>query len=709
MSLTASPSSVASGGSSTLSWTTSNATACTASGGWTGTKALNGSETRSGLTSTATYTLTCTGAGGSASQAVTVNVMPVNPPPTLALTASPSAIVQGNASSLTWSTTNATSCAASGDWAGTKATSGTQSTGALGSIRTYNYTLSCNGAGGSTSQTAAVTVSATPPAPTVSLRANPAQVAQGGTSTLTWSTTNASSCTASGGWSGTKPTSGSQVTAALTQTTTFTLTCSGAGGSGSNNTTVTVSPPTPAPTLTLTATPNAVTQGGSSTLSWTSTNATSCVASGDWSGTRATSGSEATGALSSVRTYSYTLACSGAGGSASRTATVTVSASAPPPTVSIAANPSQVAQGGTSTLTWSSTNATACTASGGWSGTKSISGTQVTGALTQSTSFVLTCSGAGGSATGTATVTVPSSPSAVAFPLKIAPDQRHLVDQNDRPFLIVGDTPWSLITGITKADAETYLEDRRQRGFNAIIVNIVEHWYNGPLTRDGQAPFAKRNGYYDFAQPNEAYFAHVDYVLNLARNKGIYVLLTPAYLGYLGGDEGWWPEINTAVNTETVMENYGRFLGTRYRGFNNIMWVMGGDWYGDASLAKTRAIVRGIQATDQARIFTAHNGRFESGAQYYSNESWFTFNTTYSDCNSAATHSAADYQRSPSRPFVFFEGYYENENSSTARCMRSQAYWPVLLGSVGSFFGNNPIWKFAAGWQTPLAQKVRAA
>ena len=118
-------------------------------------------------------------------------------------------------------------------------------------------------------------------------------------------------------------------------------------------------------------------------------------------------------------------------------------------------------------------------------------------------------------------MTVPSSPSTVAFPLKIAPDQRHLLDQNDRPFLIVGDTPWSLITGITKADAETYLEDRRQRGFNAIIVNIVEHWYNGPLTRDGQAPFAKRNGYYDFAQPNEAYFAHVDYVLNLARNKGI--------------------------------------------------------------------------------------------------------------------------------------------------------------------------------------------
>ena len=700
--LSATPSSIASGGTTTLSWTASNATACTATGGWSGARALSGSEARAGLVATTTFALTCSGAGGTASQAVTVNVTPANPPPAVALSAVPNAIVQGSSATLSWSSTNATGCTASRDWTGAKATQGTQSTGTLTSVRTYSYGLSCTGPGGVASRSATVVVSATPPAPSVSLSANPAQVAQGGTSTLSWSTTNASTCTASGGWSGTKAISGSQTTSALSQSTTFTLACTGAGGTTTRSVSVTVTPAMPAPTVVLTATPSAIVQGGASTLSWTTTNAASCVASGDWSGSRTTSGSQSTGALNTVRTYSYALSCSGAGGTTSKTATVTVSALPPPPTITIAATPSQVSQGGTAMLSWSSANATSCSASGAWSGSKPLSGSQVTAALSQTTTFVLSCIGAGGTASRSTTVTVTAPPPVVAFPLKVSVDQRRLLDQNDRAFLVVGDAPWSLFTALTKAEAEAYLEDRRQRGFNAILVNIVEHFFNGPVNRDGQAPFARRNNVYDFAQPNDAYFAHVDYVLNLARSKGLLVLMTPAYLGSQGGQEGWWPEINTAVNTEAVMENYGRYLGNRYRGFSNIVWVMGGDYYADAMLAKTRAIVRGIQATDQARLFTAHNARYESGAVHYNAEPWFTLNTTYSDCSATPGQLIGDYQRAPTRPFVYIEGRYENENSTTARCLRSQAYWPVLLGAVGSVFGNRPIWLFDPGWQTAL-------
>lgn len=68
------------------------------------------------------------------------------------------------------------------------------------------------------------------PAATASLSANPTSVAPGGTTTLTWSSTNATSCTAGGGWSGTKGTSGSETSAALNATTSFTLTCTGSGG-----------------------------------------------------------------------------------------------------------------------------------------------------------------------------------------------------------------------------------------------------------------------------------------------------------------------------------------------------------------------------------------------------------------------------------------------------------------------------------------------
>jgi hypothetical protein len=68
------------------------------------------------------------------------------------------------------------------------------------------------------------------PAPTVSLSANSVAIPSGTSATLNWSSTDATSCTAGGGWSGTRPTSGSATVGPLTAQTTFSLTCSGAGG-----------------------------------------------------------------------------------------------------------------------------------------------------------------------------------------------------------------------------------------------------------------------------------------------------------------------------------------------------------------------------------------------------------------------------------------------------------------------------------------------
>ncbi len=75
----------------------------------------------------------------------------------------------------------------------------------------------------------------------------------------------------------------------------------------------------------------------------------------------------------------------------------------PPPTVSLAVSPTTLAAGFTATLTWSSSNATACTASGSWSGSEATSGSlAVTPATNGSYSYTLTCTGAGGTAAATA-------------------------------------------------------------------------------------------------------------------------------------------------------------------------------------------------------------------------------------------------------------------------------------------------------------------
>ncbi|MBI1892595.1 MAG: hypothetical protein HYS14_00550 [Candidatus Rokubacteria bacterium] len=83
---------------------------------------------------------------------------------------------------------------------------------------------------------------------------------------------------------------------------------------------------------------------------------------------------------------------------------------APAPTLALTATPSSVAYNASATLTWSSTNATTCTASGVWSGSKPVSGSQSTGPLTSTSTYILTCNGSGGSVTKSATVTVGAAP-----------------------------------------------------------------------------------------------------------------------------------------------------------------------------------------------------------------------------------------------------------------------------------------------------------
>jgi len=94
--------------------------------------------------------------------------------------------------------------------------------------------------------------------PTVSMSPNSINVFVGQPVTLTWSSANATTCAASGAWSGTQETSGNQtVTPAIAGTLTYTLTCS--GESGSTYASVTVTASTPSLTLTNTFSPNATT------------------------------------------------------------------------------------------------------------------------------------------------------------------------------------------------------------------------------------------------------------------------------------------------------------------------------------------------------------------------------------------------------------------------------------------------------------------
>jgi hypothetical protein len=448
----------------------------------------------------------------------------------------------------------------------------------------------------------------------------------------------------------------------------------------------------PKPTVALTASPDSVAAGQSSQLTWVSTNATGCQAGGGWSGAKATSGSQG---VTPTSTTDYKLTCSGLGGSAADSATVVISGTPAPPTVTLTANPTTITSGHSSLLTWSSTNATNCTASGGWTGTKATSGTQSV-SPTSTTTYTLGCTGTGGTASQSATVTLNTTPppGGYVYPLKVGPTGRHLVDQNGTPFLLVGDAAWSLIAQLPDSAADSYLANRQQLGFDAVLVNLIEHQFadHAPADYYSLAPFTGTV----FTTPNEAYFAHVDHILQSAAQKGILVLLAPAYTGYGCGNQGWAVEMQNA--TDADMTSWGQYLGNRYAGYDNILWVIGGDAdptsCSPSVKGKLQDIVAGIQQYDTRHPFTAHNVRTMMGITPWTGASWLNVNTTYTNGNEYS-YARTAYAVSPTLPFFLIEAYYENEGAG-AQDLRAQSYWTVLSGGFGHVFGNCPIWFLGA-------------
>jgi hypothetical protein len=233
--ISASPVNLAYSGSTELSWASSNASSCTASGDWSGDRNSSGSTSISNLLSGKTYSLTCTGPGGSATDSVSVTVAGPSAS-SVNLTASASSLPFAGSTTLSWNSSNTTDCTASGDWSGSKARSGSQTLTALTSDKVFN--LSCSGPGGTANDTVNITVAAS--APTLSFSASPASVSQNGSTTLSWNSSNTTNCTASGDWSGSKGTSGSESTGALSIDGQYTLTCSGLSGSVNESVNVTV-------------------------------------------------------------------------------------------------------------------------------------------------------------------------------------------------------------------------------------------------------------------------------------------------------------------------------------------------------------------------------------------------------------------------------------------------------------------------------------
>jgi len=295
--------------------------------------------------------------------------------------------------------------------------------------------------------------------------------------------------------------------------------------------------------------------------------------------------------------------------------------------------------------------------------------------------------------------------------VKKSANGRYLVDSNKVPFLIAGDSPQSLIVNITTNDADMYFANRQSHAFNSVWIDVLCTTYTSGnadgSTYDGILPFtgylrggANDLAHYDLTKPNEAYFARVDQMLELANKHGLVVFLDPIETG------GW---------TTTVLNNgarncraFGRYLGKRYKSFPNIIWISGNDdsyWQNPKQDLAVTAVARGIKQFDQQHIHTVEltppGGSLDDPrwAGIIKLNGSYTYNPTYAQI-------LKDYQRRRFEPVFLVEANYEFEDLNgpvtTAPVLRKQEYWANLSGATGQLYGNHATWTFESGWQSLL-------
>jgi hypothetical protein len=299
--------------------------------------------------------------------------------------------------------------------------------------------------------------------------------------------------------------------------------------------------------------------------------------------------------------------------------------------------------------------------------------------------------------------------------LKVSENKHYLVDQNGKPVFWLGDTGWLLFVKTTREEAEKYLEDRRQKGFNVIQVMVV-HNVNSGVNVYGDSALVE----HDLSRPNITpgnsfsdkkqydFWDNVDYIVDLAASKGLYMAMVPI----------WGTNVKAGQVSRTQAKTYAEFLAKRYKDKWNIVWMNGGDVKGSDSTKIWKIIGRTLRANDPNHLITYHPFGRHTSSIWFHNEQWLDFNMFQSGHRHYSQDTVPDEQHfgpdswkyplhdlalTPVKPCLDGEPSYEQIPWGlhdtlapywTADDVRRYAYWSVFGGGCGFTYGHNAVMQF---------------
>jgi len=284
--------------------------------------------------------------------------------------------------------------------------------------------------------------------------------------------------------------------------------------------------------------------------------------------------------------------------------------------------------------------------------------------------------------------------------LRVSEDGRFLVKADGAPFFWLADTAWQVFHRLSREEADLYLKNRADKRFTVIQAVAVMDSLTRPNVY-GHVPFADG----DPALPSEAYFQHVDYVVNAAQSLGMYTGLLPVWAGSHVRPKD---ALFTPANLDAARA-YGRFLGRRYHD-KAVVWVLGGDWPGEGLDAVWAAMAEGLAEGDGGtHLITYHPRGGQASSTWFHEAKWLSFNmiqSGHSFENRNYDMIAKDCERRPAKPVVDGEPGYEDHPSRFDpkhgwlgdRDVRRFAYCAVFAGAAGHTYGCHDIWQF---WEPP--------